>query len=74
MKEAGKWWNDAGINLVEIEGIVYALHGWNGEAYHDCWIVSGETEASKEKYVLTPIYKEIAEEEYEVYDYIVDTI
>jgi len=65
MKIVGKWWN-GGNDLVEIEGIVYALHGWNGEAYYDCWIVSGEflTDSSKEAYTLKPIY-EIQEEEEE---------
>ena len=76
MKESGKWWRNNNIDLVEVKGKVYALYGWNGEKYYNCWIVMGEfhTEASKEKYVLTPIYRERAEEEYQLYDYIVDTI
>ena len=73
MKKMGTWWRNKNIDLVEVEGKIYALYGWNGEKYYNCWIVSGEnhTEASKEKYVLTPIYKEIGDEEYEIYDYIV---
>ena len=73
MKEAGKWWNDVGISLVEIEGIVYALHGFNGEAYYNCWRISGEhlTEASKEKYTLKPVYRELEDEEFEIIDYTV---
>ena len=31
MKEVGYWWNDKSIELVEIDGEVYALYGWNGE-------------------------------------------
>lgn len=36
-KEVGAWWNDSNIDLVEIDGTVYALNGWNGEEFTDCW-------------------------------------
>lgn len=35
--DRGRWWNDSNIKLVEINGSVYALAGWNGETYGNCW-------------------------------------
>lgn len=72
-KTISKWWNDKKIELVEIDGIVYALNNWNGETYDNCWICSGEylMDASKEEYTIKPIYKEVSEEEFEIIDYIV---
>ena len=71
MKEAGYWWNDKSIELVEIDGSVYALYGWNGEEYGNCWKCTGEflTEASKEEYTLKPVYKDVAEDEWEIVNY-----
>ena len=71
MKEAGYWWNDKSIELVEIDGSVYALYGWNGEEYGNCWKCTGEflTEASREEYTLKPVYKEVAEDEWEIVNY-----
>ena len=61
------------IELVEIDGIVYALNNWNGGTYNNCWICSGENlmDASKEEYTIKPIYKEVAEDEFKIMDYIV---
>lgn len=71
MKEAGYWWNDKSIELVEIDREVYALNGWNGEEYGNCWKCTGEflTEASKEEYTLKPVYKEVDEDEWEIVNY-----
>lgn len=70
-KEAGNWWNDRSIELIEKNGKVYALHGWNGEKYAACWECKGKylTEASKEKYTITPIYDDQLEE---IIDYEID--
>lgn len=67
----GRWWNDRDIELVEIEGEVYALHGWNGESYMDSWKCIGEDErqASEEQYHITPIYKETGDDEFDVVSY-----
>lgn len=56
-KFVGRWWNDKSIQLVKVEGSVYALNGWNGETFIDCWKCTGEhyMDASEEKYGLTPI-------------------
>lgn len=71
MKEVGVWWNDKEIELVEIEGSVYALYGWNGEDYGKWWRCTGEflTEASEEEYTLKPVYKQVDEDEWEIVDY-----
>lgn len=60
-KTVGNWWADKEIELVEIDGKVYALNGWNGEKYIDCWEAIGEdhAEASEEKYEITPISEEV---------------
>lgn len=69
-KEVGKWWNDNNVDLIEIDGTVYALSGWNGETYNNCWICKNEYEASKEEYVIKPVYEKI-NGEFEIVDYIV---
>ena len=38
-----KWWNDSSIEVVEIEGRMIALDGWNGEKWLDCWEVEEVT-------------------------------
>lgn len=74
-KQAGYWWNDSSIELVELGGEVYALHGWNGEVYTSCWKCSGENlmDASDEEYVLRPIYDAEVDDNggYDIIDYIV---
>lgn len=59
MKHIGYWCNDSNIELIEQGGRVFALHGWNGEAFTDCWECFGEYHniSSKEKYMVRPIYR-----------------
>lgn len=59
MKFAGTWWNDKSIELVEVDGSVYALCGWNGEVFASCWECSGDClqDASEEEYTLRPIHR-----------------
>jgi len=70
-KSVGRWWNDSSIELVEIDGEVYALGGWNGERYGNCWKCTGKynMEASEEEYEIMPIYEKIDEDEYEIIGY-----
>lgn len=58
LKKVGTWWSERNIDLVEIEGEVYALYGWNGESYLESWKCTGEDymEASEEQYEVIPIY------------------
>jgi transcriptional regulator with XRE-family HTH domain len=69
--EVGRWWNDNSISLVRISDGVYALYGWNGEEYGDCWKCTGDgfRDASKEKYTIRPVHEEVASDEYEIVDY-----
>lgn len=68
-KNVGTWWNDRNIELVEIDGVVYALNEWNGETYLDCWECTGDDnmEVGKDGIAITPIYSEEMNED-EIYD------
>lgn len=57
-KNVGHWWADKSIGLIEINGKVYALSGWNGEKYLECWECTGEDlmDAGEEEYILVPNY------------------
>src|SRR5690625_4161107 len=72
-KNVGTWWNDKEIELVEIDGKVYALNGWNGESYLKSWECTGEDymDASEKEYCITPQYEEV-EGEFEIVGYIVE--
>ncbi len=63
MEKIGTWWNSNSIELVRVDGEVYALNGWNSERYLDCWKCSGNffMDASDERYTLRPIYRFEAE-------------
>ena len=67
-KTVGTWWNDSSIELVEIDGSVFALGGWNGESYNNCWKCTGDynMDASEETYTITPTYEEVSEDEFEI--------
>lgn len=64
----GKWWNDRSIEVWEIGGTQYALSGWNGERYLNCWEVVDGIESGA-KAVIEPIYNKIGEDEFEIVDY-----
>ena len=69
-KEVGTWWNDSSIHLIEKDGNVYALAGWNGESYYNSWkVIEDGLTASEEEYIITPIYKQLGEDDFEVIDY-----
>lgn len=62
----GTWWNDKDIELIKLDDErIFALNGWNGEAYTDCWECLGEfnTDASDKKYTLRPVFEADDEEE-----------
>lgn len=74
MKKVGSWWNDSSIDLVKLsDGNTYALSGWNGEYFGECWRVSGEQQraSSAESYTLRPIYSDVMNENdgYDIIDY-----
>lgn len=59
IRHIGFFWRDQSIELVEINGTVYALNGWNGEEYTDGWVCYPPyfTEASEDSYTLRPVYR-----------------
>ena len=61
------------IMIVELaSGKRYALGGWNGEEFHDCWEVDESgiaVDVKSPAMVATPIYKQISDDEYEIIDY-----
>ena len=80
MKEVGYLWNDKEIKIVEVDGEMYALYGWNGEAYCHCWKVldsDGLNRVEEEReYILEPVVKGVGTpnedgeyDEYENVDY-----
>lgn len=71
MKIVGKWWANKSIEMVEIDGAVYALDGWNGESYLNCWKCTGDylMDASEKTYTLVPAYKETKDGDFIVVNY-----
>lgn len=51
-------WCDTDIDVVEIGGELYALNGWNGEKYCDCWkcIDRFTAEPDSEGIEIRPVY------------------
>lgn len=69
----GKLWNDASIEIVSIDGLFYALYGWNGEYYTNCWKVDSTDglmeSADKNIYCIKPIYREVIQDDFEIIGY-----
>ena len=55
--KVGKW-SDTDIDVVCIEGSLYALNGWNGEKYLHCWkcVDRFTADADGKEYEVTPYY------------------
>ena len=64
----GTWWSDSNIELVKINGKIYALDGWNGEKYLHCWeCIDRFTAAdSNTEYEIRPIYNSDGSFDFEV--------
>lgn len=60
-------WNNRNIEVVKIDNCWYALDGWNGEKYTDCWRTDENTIAIDDGavYEAIPIYSH----EWEIIDY-----
>lgn len=71
MKKLGNWWNNKILEIYEIEGKRIVLNKWNGEIYYDCFEVAENLIdiVSEKNFEIRPIYKEIAEDEFEIVDY-----
>lgn len=62
----GKWWNSDSVDLIEVDGSVYAAYGWNGMMFMDCWQVDPADHMeviSDERFIMTPEYEEIEDED-----------
>lgn len=57
-KMKNTWWNDDGIEIVEISGNLYALSGWNGEIYANSWrCIDRYTEAGEPEVAIRPVHR-----------------
>lgn len=68
------WFANKEIEIVEINGKWYALNGWNGEVYTDCWETEEPTPGTACNVIdnnieIRPIYKEIEEDNFEITGY-----
>lgn len=51
-------WNNGEIDMVEIDGRLFALHGWNGEVWLRCWeCLDKWTAASEKTFEIRPVYR-----------------
>lgn len=52
------FWSDTDIEVVEIDGALYALDGWNGEKYLHCWKCIDRFTADPDglEYEIAPVY------------------
>lgn len=76
-KEVGNLWNNKNFTIISNGVKFYVLNEncWNGESYSDCWEVAdgkGLTKVGETTYTITPVYKEINEDEFEIVDYKID--
>jgi hypothetical protein len=65
----GTWANDESLEIVEIDNVLYILNGWNGDKYYACRVCVNRYTLSEEdtnKYIITPVYEEIGEDEYKI--------
>ena len=60
-------WNNGEIDVVEINGRLFALHGWNGETWLRCWeCLDKWTMASEKVFEVRPVHRfEIEEIDFE---------
>lgn len=51
-------WFESDIEIVEIEGNLYALNGWNGERWVHCWKCIDRFTADPDgrEYEIVPVY------------------
>lgn len=73
-KEVGNLWNNKNFTIISNGIKFYVLNEnyWNGESYSDCWEVAdnkGLEKIGETTYTITPVYKEINEDEFEIVDY-----
>ena len=76
-KEVGNLWNNKNFTIISNGIKFYVLNEncWNGESYSDCWEVAdskGLEKVGETVCTITPVYKEINEDEFKIVDYKID--
>lgn len=64
MEKIRTWWNNGNIWIVQLDsGEIFALNGWNGEAFTGCWrcLDSSTPSPDGREYTLRPVYRYQAE-------------
>lgn len=73
-KIVGRFWNDKEIPIIEYDKKMYALYGWDGEKYRECWRVLDvhglKNAKDRKKYTFREALKMIDDCEYETLGYI----
>ena len=75
--ENKKHWNNQNVEVVKVGTRYFALDGWNGERYYNCWEVDEKTfKISNAVFILEPVYEGVGEPdqdgdyvEYKIVDY-----
>lgn len=64
------WWANRDIPIIEINVELYALYGWNGEKYLQCWkCVDMFTVKEDATYEIAPVWSSNGDGDCEVIDY-----
>lgn len=65
MKIVGRLWNNKDLEIIEQDGEMYVLYGWNGDSYCECWKVldiQGLDRVEEDtEYTLKPVIQGIGE-------------
>lgn len=69
-------WNDQTIPTVKLDGQWFALYGWNGESYGQCWELAdpqGYDQIDPDtEYNIFPVRQQTAPDEFEIVGYMFD--
>lgn len=70
----GFWSRNPDIEMIRKDGKIYALSGWNGEEYRNCWECIGARNLDiGEKCTMRPICEETPDGDFETVDFEMDT-
>lgn len=68
-KIVGSLWNAPDVEIAEINGKYYALGGWNGEKYGNCWEVKdkrGYDQVDNNTYEIKPVNNQVGGDCFEI--------
>ena len=72
MKSLGRFMKDINTEIIEIDGkyIVIDFRKYDGDKYFDCFeLANNLIDIINREIEMKPIYKEVAEDEFEIIDY-----